>query len=456
MAIIKNPITVVGGGGDVVNGVIERYKASTSTISANTFVEFVQTITSGVPKALHTGNGGYIDVARLDASKVFVAYEVDSVLYGVVCTISGTTFSIGTRVQIASDSTYLAYPNVCELSSKSVAVIYQLTSNTGPVKGNVCTISGTTITVGTQTSIATASYRHVKATTCSSTAVAVCYGKSSSNNSVVLQKVSISGTTMTVGTAVSMGLGPTYGFSVAALSATSFIFCGVYAGTSLAIKLVSASDTTLTIEKESTNVGAPELDYPIGILPFDGSVVGIFLESGFNNQSKPNIQRGVRCLLLNIASTSEFSIMDYRPVYIDRANHSFNNIPPAAACKMFPGSTSKGIVSFLRGSGSVITLHAFTVELSNNTNLKVYESVGIRTHTTSAISNYAKQYGLAPMSNGTVFFGAFNNNGETGAKENGTVCTVNSAVQPSSAVVDGITKTECTTSTAGDVWVLNN
>lgn len=92
-----------------------------------------------------------VDVAALSPSKLMFSYGLSRALHGQVCTISGTTITPGTDTALSSTS--VVGNNYGYYSSKVVAVnptTAVVTHRHGDYLGGVsCTISGTTITPGT-------------------------------------------------------------------------------------------------------------------------------------------------------------------------------------------------------------------------------------------------------------------------------------------------------------------
>lgn len=113
------------------------------------------TITFGTAVQINTTNAGKgMSTSLLSSNKVFVTYNYSSSyrLYGVVCTISGTTVTVGTSLQLSSVSNSGYHHSTLSLSNSKVFIAHSYNSSYY-LYGMVCTISGTTITVGTDTAI---------------------------------------------------------------------------------------------------------------------------------------------------------------------------------------------------------------------------------------------------------------------------------------------------------------
>ena len=214
-----------GGSADVVNGIIEYYKANSGTISANTFVEFIngslkESISTGNQVELTSGtSAGNASAVLINTDKVFVAYRNGNYLYGVVCTISGTTITVGTDIQLSTINYAYDYVSAVDLGTDKVFIAHR---NGSYLYGVVCTISGTTITVGTDTQLSTSSssYFYISAVALGTDKVFVAHQVSLSPGYRLYGVVcTISGTTITVGTDTQLSTNTTN--SNAYISATS-------------------------------------------------------------------------------------------------------------------------------------------------------------------------------------------------------------------------------------------
>lgn len=118
------------------------------------------TITAGSAKELsstdYSGEG--ISVCLLDSSKVFIAHSYNSskYLYGIVCTISGTTISKGSDTSLVSTTNAGSNSSITKLADNRLLIVHKkYVSSTHHLYGIVVTISGTTISKGTDTALVT-------------------------------------------------------------------------------------------------------------------------------------------------------------------------------------------------------------------------------------------------------------------------------------------------------------
>lgn len=214
---------------------------SGTSISYGTGVAFT---TSAIGSFLNQGSW-VCDVAVLDSTHFIVVYsKAGSGLYARVADFSGTTInSYGTEVTI--DASAGQYPSISVLSSSLVAIGYCQATNSGN-RFNTLSISGTTITVNTGVQIGSTSVTHtwtkVKALT--STSFAVHYNESGTGYTAVC---SVSGTTITAGTAVSNVINSRYPEIVVDSSTTYQLSYGnVSSTTTLYSRIVTYSGTTIS------------------------------------------------------------------------------------------------------------------------------------------------------------------------------------------------------------------
>ena len=381
-----------GGSANVVNGIIEYYKAKTTTISANTFVEFVNgsladSIVSGLETALSSGTQSNIrsSAVALDSSTVFIAYS--SIPYGVVCSISGTTITAGSETSLFSTNGTGSFEAVA-LDSSTVFIVRGADSSEC-LYGVVCSISGTTITAGseTQLSMLSKSGYEIKAVALDSAKVFISYRGNSSY--FYAQVCSISGTTITAGSETQLSsLQYAYGGSsaVALDSSTVFIAHRGNDGTynRLYGVVCSISGTTITVGTDTLLSGDYYNNYDyISAVALDSSTVFIAHNSGSTASSTGSTRLyGVVCSISGTTIT--------------------------AGTDTLLSSSYKGYLI-----PSAVALDS----------AKVFISYG-------GYGNSNPLYGLAASGSKTI--------------------------RASTSQIDGLTKTEATTSTAGDVWVLNN
>ncbi|MDV3426961.1 MAG: hypothetical protein LIR50_07210, partial [Bacillota bacterium] len=154
------------GGVNIVNGIIEQYLAENETIDANTFVEFINNMTTGTDTTLISISDAYPNAIAvlIDTDKVFIAHnDGNGYLNGIVCTISGTTITAGTDTSLSpyGGNSY-QYASAVLIDTDKVFIAHRYGDY---LAGIVCTISGTTITAGTDTTLVSSSNTYQYAST---------------------------------------------------------------------------------------------------------------------------------------------------------------------------------------------------------------------------------------------------------------------------------------------------
>ncbi|MBQ3306426.1 hypothetical protein IJH02_03265 [Candidatus Saccharibacteria bacterium] len=215
MALIKNPMCGGGSGGgsiEIVNGLIKQYKASAGVISANTFVEFVADGALNVSASeqidstatVQSGNDYYPTVVKLDDEHVFVAYVTNTSgstndVYGRVIEIdqSNNEINPGPQTLIASIMSQPMF-DLEALSASSVLFSFRgVTDNA--LSCAVLSISGTTITTGTETVLAGAPQGlYVRTAMLTNGNVFIQHAYDSTSTYLYGMSVSISGNTITI------------------------------------------------------------------------------------------------------------------------------------------------------------------------------------------------------------------------------------------------------------------
>ena len=166
------------------------------------------TIICGAETQLSTNSasGGNFAVEALSENKVFIVYRYDMTnryLYGMVCTISGTTITAGADISIVSTSYAGQYELTLTLVEQNkVLVTHGYDTSNRYLYGVVCTISGTTITKGTDTAICTSAVHSAvsqSVTLLTSGKVFISHPRDKSSYYLNGLVCTISGTTITAG-----------------------------------------------------------------------------------------------------------------------------------------------------------------------------------------------------------------------------------------------------------------
>jgi hypothetical protein len=259
-----------GGGSPSINGIIREYKVNAgATVNAGDFVEFVNKW--GENNILFdTSNIDVMSACKLNANTVFIAYQYydgsDNYLYGVVCTIDGTTVSQGTKTRLSrinNSPRGLSSFSAVALTDSKVFIAYQYYVNNSSaaydMRGLVCTIEGTIISQGTVTSLGINSIRlncpiSIVALT-DSKVVVVCTYYNGSTYHLGGLVCTIDGTTISQGTEtrltddlVSIEASASVAFSDSSVFVISIGSICTYTGATI-------EDTTITVNTESEGIG---------------------------------------------------------------------------------------------------------------------------------------------------------------------------------------------------------
>ena len=192
------------------NKVFMVYRGSSSCLSGVVCTIDGMVITKGSETTLYEGGYDYgTRIATIDDNKVFITFSASlasSYLYAIVCTISGTTITAGTAIQLSTNTNSGKHVSVVTLSKDKVFIAHSYAgSSYTNLYGMVCTISGTTITAGTDKKISSPSVSifYIRAVALSDDTVFISYGY---NTNYYLYAIvcTISGTTITAGTGTAL------------------------------------------------------------------------------------------------------------------------------------------------------------------------------------------------------------------------------------------------------------
>ena len=103
-------------------------------------------------------SGYSIAVTLIDKNKVFIAHRVGAgtnYLYGTVCTIEGTTITAGTTTKLTTTTDSGEQIEVGTLEDNKVFILHQADESSLYVSAVICTVTDTTITAGTRSTINT-------------------------------------------------------------------------------------------------------------------------------------------------------------------------------------------------------------------------------------------------------------------------------------------------------------
>lgn len=306
-------------------------------------------ITKGADTEIN-GNGysGYaISAVALDSTRVFIAHSSDSTavssryLKGIVCTISGTTITKGTDTQLVSGSYTGYYLSAIKLEENKVFIAHT-SGNSDYLYGLACTIEGTTITGGTDTKIVASAYAGHMFSTCllSNGNVFISHEFGSSSYALRAIVVSISGTTITLGGDTVLSSTAYSGFQNSACLLTDgrvFVAHSYSSSYSLYGMICTISDKTITVGTDTALIAEREKGgYRIATAALEDNNVFIFCSSEEASASKMYLHGMIATILgatitvgadtqLSTTSTTAFAIS---PLLLNNGNifvaHSYS------------------------------------------------------------------------------------------------------------------------------------
>jgi len=427
-------------GANIVNGIIEQYKAETSTISANTFVEFInKTTIDTIGNDTQLSNGTYsyeyASAVALNENKVFVAHRYSNYLYGIVCTISGTTITTGTDTQLSTYYSSYDYASAVALSEDKVFIAHSgggsNESSSSYLYGIVCNINGTTITYGTDTQLSTeiSSHQYASSVKLSENKVFIAHRNGSYLGGIVC---TISDTTITAGTDVTLSTGSvSYQYASAVALNDSKVFIAHRSGDYLYGIVCTIDDTTITKgtdTKLSTGTGSYQ----------NVSAVALSEDKAFFAHSSNSSSMYLYAMVCTISGTSIVTSSEYTLSSI-AGSYSYVSVSKLNKDKVFV--TYRGGSSNYYLSGVICNINGNSINKGTEAQL----STGSNSHAyTSSVA----------LSEDKVFVAHASDN--SNHYLNGVVCNqLKDTIQEATTKINGLTKTQCTTSTAGDVWILD-
>ena len=252
------------------------------------------TITYGTDTQLSTTaySGGVVSATLVSNGNVFIAHQSNNTtsqnyLHGIVVSVSGTTITAGTDTQIVSTATSGSIISAVSLPDNKVFIAHTYGGTSYYLYGIVCNVSGTTITKGTDTSIVTSRYAGFYISTCvldeSRVFIGHCFSSSQYLYAIVCK---IAGTTISKGSSKCLANAVTYeGSMISTLKINSNkVFVAHSHNTSpyLNAMVCTISDTTISIGTDtslSTTSGSGS-EISVELLP-SGKIFIVHSMSGY-------------------------------------------------------------------------------------------------------------------------------------------------------------------------------
>lgn len=441
-----NEITVNPSSVEITNGIIEEYYTQAGEISANTFVEFANTnYNTDVAKKTFSPDStdfeGIISACELSPTRVFLMYTYDGYdhintqVYGLIVTL-GSTLTTTDPVLLLQDARDFS---CCNVSNDKICITYMDGSFKTYIA--VCTVSGNTISLGTFVSVTTyESSNFLKVIKCTDNKVLLIRTTifSSSTNYSYAMVYNVSGNTISMATQSKLQTysSVTGGYrdfnnmitDVIFDTENNIILCtystksGAYAGI-LCVNFNPTNNTFATIEAADNAVYAPLST----IAKIDNRNYLFFYRKVYNGTYKE--------LYAQRMYISDNKIVFETSIAITTDNGHTDSI------KAFRVSDKKIGVIYQNSSGFVKTM----ISIQDDLSIKVGGSVVI----SSSLSSYA-DIDVATIKD-TDFLAV---------EIDGTNINLQYSknyiyIGQSSSKIDGVTKTTCSTTSPGQVYVLN-
>lgn len=432
-------------GGDIVNGIIEQYKANTNTINANTFVEFVNGSLTQSTKTIGYSNVDTGLATKLDNKTAFMVFNTSgyNYLYAVVIKLNNGTITTGSvTTSLFSGNSYQYAVCVEAVDKTHVFVIGNNSGNDKKISCMIATISGTTITAGTPYLLNSSSNSiqnsHIRAKKIDNTHIFVGYGTSSLNSYVV----TISENTILSATATSfiaIGSYASYSYDIALLENNKFVIVfhggGSVSDGYLDCIVCTTSGETITkgstqrlstTKKKGHQVATREIDNT-HIFIAHTSDSNYYLNGIIATISGTTVTAGTDTQISNQTNSGGYSdSYNLFKIFMEKfgqnrfiVSHTYNSKLGATICSINNSTISvdsSSQISSLNGSGEASTICTFD---DSNTTILHTDNISNQGYLYIELLSYPK------------------------------------LIQESTTKIEGLTKEQCTTSTAGDVWVLN-
>lgn len=442
LAGLADEIATISGG-DIVNAIIETYKAYSKTLSPNTFIQILTKtiehhktieVDDTITLSSNISNNSDYDIVALDAERFFIAYKTSNNTLGCrVLKIVENEFIVGDEVVISS------YPNQINAiySSDNCVVIIHEGQHIYYLNACVCTVNNITITAGSDEKFTVSNYRNEAVKfVCEKNEdnfILNSHLNSNATSGWMSYELTIDPTTRTLNTKIQGGAAS--GFGIIGNKQTRSVkpngcLLGVYTtaesgtNTSYAIRAIDKKTTT---NYYATATGSTEYGlYSLDCAPVDNNNFAVvFNNSDFQLKLVGYYQVGAT-LSNNFGGVSSGLAVD------TTCNISLCYIEDGKLlCSYRDKDTGDMVGVYITISGTTVTWgEPFTLNGASGDN----KLIGLNgAYLSSVINN-----GLNLSANGEI-----------------TTYEYVDCVEEADDNIDGVTKTECTVDNAGQVYILD-
>ncbi len=225
----------------------------------------VSSVAHGVTTPVFSGNNNQLYCAIGGNKFVYLNYTsaTSDTLFAQVGSIDTTTMTmtLGTALAVATAFTpsgsNLANTAICKLDTDKFVVMYLLDASTTVIKYRVGTVSGTTITFGTEATFATAGSTVVTSSSWGadfiSTDKGIMYFKAATTTNSKMFAFTASGTVLTIGTGVTPGTQSQLNLAsfIKKIGTDKYVLVTPDTGTSIYAQVCTLSGTTITAGTEA-------------------------------------------------------------------------------------------------------------------------------------------------------------------------------------------------------------
>ena len=344
-----------GAGGKQVNFVASGTLPSGQTVALKSNGQVAAVSATGIPAAIgaeevfNSATTASQRITMLTSTKAIVVYQdTGNSSYGTACilTVSGSTITAGTEVVFESASSN--YFTVVSFTETQALVVYGDTGNSGIGTYCLLTISGSTITAATPVAFMAGSIGYPDSAKFSATQAIVTYMDGGNSSTYAASLFTLSGTSISVGTAFQFDAVTGWLSSVSKLTATQAIVAyrgGSNYGTSVVLTISGTSftkGTSVVFNSAATNaLGSDTLTATQAIVAFRNS---------------GNSYYGTSCVL-NVSGTTVTagSVVVFETANAEHIGLSALTSSRAVVAYADAGNSGKGTYCILDVSGSTVT-----------------------------------------------------------------------------------------------------
>ena len=211
--------------------------------------------------------GTIISIILLESNRIFLTYaSTSNYLYGTICTINDTVITLGTNVQLSNRTISVTYGRTKVVKTDINKIFISFGTTYDGVYGMICTINGTTITAGTDIKLIAATTYYYSVTTLGSNKIFISHamkGTGDSTERLYAMICTIDDTIITVGTDVNLQGEVTYqcrcNECVSYKENKVFVTYHVGGSSHLYGEICTINDTAITVESNIRLTN--ELDY---------------------------------------------------------------------------------------------------------------------------------------------------------------------------------------------------